>query len=220
MIKQWQKLTDMTKPQDVQSEMLKKYRQTVLGVSDEKTTFYGWYRGIDEDGFHSFTGVNNGDHVRLADDTNYQVYIPEIKRGLYNTPDNGVVMAVRWPRRQYRRGCNRDSHCIISIHLELLGGLVENKFDSFIKHVLAPQQDKKIEDALPIVEVHGSYALNRDFAVVLNFVDTDPNRYYLLYHHAIVGMIGEKDITILNPAFKQEIFEALPVITSYYSLKV
>ena len=104
-MKTWQDLTDMLGAGDIESEMSKKYKGTLLKIKHKEKTFHAYYLGYDGNfKFKDFNGVD----INLSINTDIQVTIPAPQKGLYNTP-SGVVHLQRSPYRQYKRGLCADN---------------------------------------------------------------------------------------------------------------
>jgi len=82
-MKQWQNLTDMLKNQDVFDEMSKKYKNTILGIKTNVKSIYATFIGNDD--MFVFRD-EHGQQLKIADNTDMEIFIPNPEKGLYNTP--------------------------------------------------------------------------------------------------------------------------------------
>lgn len=206
----WQNLTDMFTEVKQAEEMVKKFRNTILEIQYQGVTTYGKYLGnfIGEDKsmMHKLCTKENHDII-LSSTTEAEVYIPNPKRGLYNTP-KGAVSFKRLPFRQHRRGLCQDTAEINPINIKLSTIFQDNEFERFIYDVLnsANQRFLNYKAATEIANKVGSAAMNREFGICLH-----PNKeagYILLYEDDIIGDIDDSTISIKNKTFTQEVLEA------------
>jgi len=214
-MKTWQNLTHMINDTDCIAEMKKKFQGTVMGINvpgNDQTT-YAYYTGINNLEQHVFN-TREEDKITLAPNTTAEVFIPNPKVGLYNTPNNGVVSFTRLPYRQHRRGLYRDTATIENYLTRLtLWGMhtTPNLFDTHIYDVLNDklQKETTLEEALHIAEKNISHALNRKFYVCVSH--NQKTGFSIFYHHCYIGNINEKEktITIFNDLFVQELVDYL-----------
>lgn len=204
-MKLWQKLTDLF-DNGVAQEMNKRYKDTILCIVANDKKYYANYRGVDETGFHIFYDKEK-QKIQLAENTECDVLVPRLEAGCYNTP-NGVVHVSPSPARQWKRGLTRGNTNLIQLVNTLSGMLGANNFEGHIYDVLdeEKQQEVTMDGALGGARTYGSYALNRNFAVMID-PKTDTDSCYLFYQCYIVGKIDGYKISVLNDAFRQELLD-------------
>lgn len=212
-MKQWQNLTDMFKIADVKDEMHKKYKNTILGITlDDNKTIFMIFIGYDDNGYFCFKDLS-GRETKLAEDTHFQVFIPNPEKGLYNSP-NGLLFFQRKPLRQWKRGLNKENASIHNIEKALrnenmigIGG--SNYFDSYWPYVTSTQDNASttLDVALTMCteESYNSYAINRTYGIVAH--PQKPEGFILLHHTFHVGEVVGNEILVANKIFKQEILD-------------
>lgn len=209
----WSNLTDLFNDNDIVNEMSKKYRNTVLALKKDKRETYATYKGFE--GFHEFRDENDV-ALRLAVNTDCQVTIPIIQRGLYNTK-TGAVFASRIPYRQYRKGLSKESIQICTLsdfafrNGAFNGNQPVNRFGILIFDVLNRKDiTYKLEEALQMLSKYGSVAMTRDFGIALPHTDMvgDVALWMGCYH---IGAIDTKSKTIhvINTVFHQEVLDSM-----------
>jgi hypothetical protein len=205
-MKLWQKLTDLFDNQGVQQEMLKRYKDTILSIVVGSKVVYGMYRGMNDENMHLFRDANHNT-ILLADDTEYDVFVPRFTPGAYNT-EKGVVFVTTNPARQWKRGLCSNNTEIIPLQCSFSNTLRANQFSQHIYEVLdeSKQRFVSLDEARDKATEIGSYAINREFSVCLNPVE-DTDTLYLFYKHCIIGTVDGNTITLLNPVFKQEVLD-------------
>jgi len=209
-MKPWQRLTDIKGEQNILDEMYKKYKGTILGISDpEDPTFkpkYGYYNGTDTDQQFHYLKDQTGDRMSLSVDTNYEVFIPDPPRGMYNTI-NGAVLFYRKPFRQHKRGLGDGTAMIERLHGTIAPAIQRNWFESYIFDVLYDQQirGRTIEKCFEMADEFGSAAVNREFAISLH--TQKESGYQLYYENRLLGDITKDEILLGNGLFYQEIID-------------
>jgi hypothetical protein len=183
--------------------MSKKYKNTFLGIKYQDKTFYAKFLGLDGKGIFVFRDSDGGT-LRLNFDTEAEVFIPQIKRGLFTHKDQ-VYYVERNPYRQYRRGINSDSHKISSLHkmISLRQPVVD--IDPVIYGSFEIQPNRLLDTAKLICDGYSESILTRDFALTLNHFGTEG--YSLWYHLCFVGFVTDNTIKVENDIFRQEILD-------------
>jgi hypothetical protein len=211
-MKQWQNLTDMFKENDIRDEMVKKYKNTVLGiVLDDDKTVYMNFVGYDNENLFCF--VNElGLKSKLALDTLFQIFIPNPEKGLYNSKD-GILFFERKPLRQWKRGLNKDNANIICLerqvmYNEIIGKGWTNQFEKYWQYVTQKDNNEPISlnRALDLCKTDAnSWAINRTYGVMAH--PSKPEGFILMHHNHHVGEIVDNEILVENKIFKQEILD-------------
>lgn len=207
----WQNLTHMFRQDEQIKEMNKKYTNTILKIELGNRPIYAKYRGsaydkTDNKYKHMFI-QENGQDIILAQETEFEVSIPNPRRGLYNTPA-GAVFVKRLPRRQFRHGLSEDCIDITHINGKLAYKDFSNQYGTFIYQILKVENQliKTYQEAKKLANTFGSAAINREFGVALSTMT--PNELYLLFEDEVIGYITDQHISLQNPAFFQEVQEA------------
>lgn len=202
-MKPWQNLTDLFDTQEVNSEMVKKYKNTHLCINTGKAEFYAVYRGY-EAGYHRFKDSFEAE-LLISNETDCDITIPTVKQGLYNTA-HGVHYVTHNPYRQYRKGLCSDRLSCVSLRDFLLGAFPDNNYSRVIYDVLQNQQKTlPIGDALNEASLMGMAAINQDYAITLSTENADGfDLYYRIYR---VGSIDKNTIRVDNKLFLQEIYD-------------
>jgi len=209
-MKPWQRLTDIFGQDQIVEEMYKKYRGTVLGISDPDDptfkTVYGYYNGINDNGDFHILRDRKGNKMQLSVNTHYEVFIPDPPRGMYNTK-MGAVLFYRKPFRQHKRGLGDGTAMIELLDNTIRKSGVKNWFESHIFEVLDGMKSRTIAlvDAFKYADTYGSSAITRDFALSLHTVK--PTGYHLYYENRLIGDITENTIILGNDLFYQEIID-------------
>jgi len=201
-MKPWQNLTDLFDTQEVNAEMVKKYRNTMLCISRSERDFYAIYKGY-EAGYHCFKDEHDGE-LLLKPETECNVTIPTVKPGLYNT-HKGVCYVTHNPYRQYRRGLCSDRLSCVLLHDLLLGVFCDNSYGSVIFDVLENSGYFSVTSALKMAEDYGTAAINRDYAITLSTEKSEG--FDLFYRIHRVGSIDKDTIRVDNNLFLQEIYD-------------
>jgi len=206
-MKQWQNLTDMLTNQDVFDEMSKKYKNTILGIKTNVKSIYATFIGNDD--MFVFRD-EHGQQLKIADNTDMEIFIPNPEKGLYNTP-YGAMMYQRNPKRQWKRGLNAENVQVFSINLSVTHrGRPQantNKFDIAWSHILPEETNQPITmaEALERAKERGSAAINRTYGVVLH--PKEPDGFVLLHHRYQIGTVRDGVIKVLNNIFRQEVLD-------------
>jgi len=209
-MKPWQRLTDIKGDANILDEMYKKYKGTILGISDpEDPTFtpkYAYYTGVSNDHDYHYLKDQTGNNISLSVDTNYEVFIPDPPRGMYNTT-NGAVLFYRKPFRQHKRGLGEGTAAIERLHNLVTIGQTKNHFEAYIFDVLYDQQirGRTLEKCFELANEFGSAAVNREFAISLHTQNT--TGYQLYYENRLLGDITKDEILLGNSLFYQEIID-------------
>ncbi|NTV78939.1 MAG: hypothetical protein HGA25_07375, partial [Clostridiales bacterium] len=172
-MKNWQNLTDMSDDLNIIDEMIKKYKNTILGIRHNNKTHYAKY-----DGYNSKTQMfgftmKNGDNISVAKDTDTEIFIPNPEKGLYNT-QQGAIFFCRNPLRQWKRGLCDANVILISINKRNLSNpwmFKTNTFAESWEDVLIESEypgNIYLDNALEIANIVGSAAINRTYGVVLH----------------------------------------------------
>lgn len=210
-MKPWQRLTDIFGQHQIVEEMSKKYRGTVLGISDpEDQTFktvYGYYYGINDTNDFHILRDKEGNRMLLSVDTNFEVFIPDPPRGMYNTK-NGAVLFYRKPFRQHKRGLGDGTAMIELLDNTIHKDKTRSWFDSYIYDVLEGTKYRTIPltEAFKHTDECGSSAITRNFAMSLHTIK--PIGYHLYYENRLIGDINEDTITLGDDLFYQEIIDS------------
>lgn len=120
------------------------------------------------------------------------------KKGLYNIPNKGFVLAERYPDRQYKRApCNRN---FLLTHI--YGGTWDLAVNfEHISKCFYPIYPKNKEQAEKLIQKVGMVALSPEFGITIG--DTQP--YNLFYHRQFIGTINEKnEINLFYEPLRQE----------------
>jgi hypothetical protein len=203
-MKQWQNLTNMLQNDEVIEEMIKKYRNSVLGIKKPNdSVFYAQYNHY-KGGFFNFT-MSNGDQIQIHSDTDMELFIPNPEKGLYNTRV-GAVFFCRNPLRQWKRGLTRENVNMMEVNHSVMGRPYTNIFDHIWDEVLNwGDNTLSVPEALLLASENGSAAINKTYGVVAHPRYDDG--FILMHNQFIIGEIDEKTILIRNPIFKQEILD-------------
>jgi hypothetical protein len=207
MTKVWQDLTDMFDSEDYIEEMNKKYKGTYLRISADSLQILAKYNGWN--GSHHVFIDEHGSPITLADDTKHTVKIWMPKRGLYNSADSGILVFVRLPWRQYRRGISKESASISSLTTRIFGGSETNNLDRFVYQLadIRLQKEVTLEEAIEKTKEAGSWAINRLWGVSLNVQGAQEDVYHLFYEDVLVADVVGHEIRVKEEAFFQEIIE-------------
>ena len=148
-MKPWQRLTDIFGQHQITEEMSKKYKGTILGISDpEDPTFktvYGYYSGINNTGDFHILKDKEGNRIQLSVDTNFEVFIPDPPRGMYNTT-KGAILFYREPFRQHKRGLGIGTAMIETLESTITTkGVHINWFETYIYDVLKEMKYRTID---------------------------------------------------------------------------
>lgn len=206
-MKPWQDLTDMFTDSEMIDEMSKKYKNTYLRIINDGVSSLALYCGFDDDGFHRFKD-RHGSILKIKHETEVQIKLWNPRRGLYNT-SNGVVVFTRSPFRQFRRGINHESGKIHTLQRYILGAGHANLLNDLIYELFSARNDRTtpLAEAIEKVQKTNEWAINREFAVTLNHLTTDPERYSLFYEQYYIGYVKGKEIFLEAPEFTQEILD-------------
>lgn len=201
-MKTWQDLTDMFKPEDVNPEMVKKYKNTYLGIRSNNGVAYGKYVGYSGDKHHFID--SNGVSLILDNDTQASVYIPTLTSGLYNT-NIGVVYVSRNPFRQYRRGlCSDNVRCCPLINVIQYNE--SNYFDSVMWDIFNEVPLNNLHKAYEVLQYKPNVAVNRDFAIQRHHNKQDGHA--LFFKTSYIGDFTEDKIVVRNTVFLQEVVDS------------
>ena len=189
-------------------EVGKKFKYTVLGITDSGKTHYAKYTGYSSTNERHILEDRNGYKIQLGNNTQTQVFIPDPKRGVYNTPD-GAVLFFRQPFRQHKRGLYSETAFILPFKQVFYQRI--NFFDHNIFDVLENQNQKPLTflEAADICNNVASAAIDRHFSMSLSHIDE--KNYSLFYEFSYIGQVNveTKEIFIHVPTFKQELFDML-----------
>lgn len=207
-MKQWQKLTDMVNNTDIVDEMIKKYKNTILGIRTPTNSIYAYYIGTNNDGMFLFRD-HNEQHLKIAKNTDMEIFIPNPEKGLYNTK-YGAVMYQRNPKRQWKRGLNSENVQAFTIVQTITHrgrpSAQQNKFDIVWNDILTNENDSILmSNAKEIADDLGSAAINRTYGIVLH--PTEKFGYILMHHKYQIGIIENNKIRIMNKIFRQEVLD-------------
>jgi hypothetical protein len=202
-MKPWQNLTDLFEAKDVNTEMVKKYRNTHLCIDTGDKEFYAIYKGY-ENGYHKFADEFGGE-IQLTNTTDCNVTIPTVKSGLYNTP-HGVVLLTHNPYRQYRKGlCADRINCMLLTNL-FTNTYADNEYSQVIFHILKNQFVRmSLKEVFIKLEFNRIVAINCDYAIAHSLVHE--TGFDLLYRDFRVGSIDKDVITVDSKLFLQEIYD-------------
>jgi len=212
-MKPWQRLTDIIGDHNIIDEMSKKYKNTVLGVTDPTAKMYkpsyGWYVGISNDGAYHKMRNKNGDSYQLSVDTEYEVFIPDPPRGMYNT-SHGVAQFYRKPFRQHKRGLGEGTAQIQMLSSVIIPEMGGNYLEQLVFDVL---EEADVNEKFSLSEnrtwelIHnkGEIALDRTFVVALHAHKAEG--YQLYYETHLIGEVTKDKILLGNPAFLQEVLD-------------
>jgi len=209
-MKPWQRLTDIIGDLAIIDEMSKKYRNTILGISNpEDKTYrpkYAWYSGINNDQTYHMLKDKDGNKIQLATHTDYEVFIPDPPRGMYNTKC-GAVLFYRKPFRQHKRGLGDGTAAVERLDQVVIGNLPRNYFESYIFDVLEDSLNRRIplDHAFQLAQDKGTAAVTRTFAIALS--TSSPHGYDLYYENYLIGRMDDKHVTVCNPVFYQEVLD-------------
>lgn len=211
-MKTWQNLTHMMTDMDCAQEMKKKFHGTIMGIktTPKSKPVYCKYMGYNGEMKHHFY-TKDEEKIVLNQDTDVEVFIPDPRRGLYNTK-HGVVSFCRLPYRQHKRGLYEETASVVQLkNFVMNGGLVNmNHFMAYIYDIL----DNELQEECSLIEGIGriklnSWAINRDFCVTLSHLHE--TGFSLFYHNAYIGQINPDNQTIKidSDLFKQELYDYL-----------
>jgi hypothetical protein len=198
-MKVWQDLTDMFGEGEVNQEMVKKYRNTILALTYNGKTFYATYKGVN--GPHLFND-KEGNTISLVNDTDVAVTIPTLERGLYNT-SKGAVFVTRSPYRQYRRGICEDNTYVNSL-ISIANHSQNNIYSTVVFDVLESKWHD-LPTAFRVCAELGSAAITKQFAIQLHH--NKEVGHALFYNASYIGDITKDTITIRNKLFLQEVVD-------------
>lgn len=205
-MRNWQNLTALFEEGEVNDEMRKKYQGSILGIrTPSNKTVYATYDRYRE-GFHVFRDREGG-VLKLAPETECEVFIAFPEKGLYNTP-TGMVYFRRLPYRQYRKGITEENSYLSDVLIDVLtGNRSGNAVMQRIKHVLECQYPPHIDAAIEMLTALPSVALDRSFGISLPYTEgeTTPFVYFL---NNVIGFIRGTDVVIKNPVFFQEAIDS------------
>lgn len=209
----WSQLTNLDNPEDIKSEMTKKYRNTILKIVNDKHVTYARYTGVDKAGYHVFRDLYDNE-IKLSKDTDVDIRIWYPRRGLYNIESNGIkrfVYFARTANRQYRRGINEDNTNIIDpcfsnfsldtgfYGIQILCQIAENKHD--YRHLDEILKLLKAEDNNIL-----SYAINDRWGVSAPITNEADKYPVYLYRRHVANIIGD-EIVFNNKIFIQELID-------------
>jgi len=202
----WQKLTDLFEGNDVTQEMSKRYKDTLMCITVGSNNYYAYYRGLSDDGFHTFRDQHD-QRIMLSETTDYEVSVPRLESGAYNTK-HGTVYVTSIPARQWKRGLSQANTHVRSLQQVLQNMEGQNGFKDYIFDVVDNQLQRvcSLKDARILAEETGSHSCDRNFSVMLDPM-TDTDTSYLFYNRYVIGRVDGLVITVLNPVFIQEILD-------------
>lgn len=209
----WQNLTDIIGDYQINQEMKKKYQNTILGIFDplgeSRNVTYGWYVdcATEENPYHTMQ-TKLGHSFKLAQETNYEIFIPNPTRGMYNT-EMGVVLFYRLPFRQYKKGLSDNSCMVELLEDKILKINPRNHFNKTIFDILNECEEGRSyslnEETWKLIEEKGALALNKSFSITLHKIQS--TGFQLYYENFLIGEITKEKILLKNPIFLQEILD-------------
>ena len=208
-MKQWQNLTDMFKDDDdVSEEMIKKYKNTILGIKTPTVTVFATFVGFADNGMFLFK-TKEQHTIKLSKDTEAEIFIPNPEKGLYNSP-KGALFFQRHPKRQWKRGLNGENTQIFSVHIDFIPNTMLGNGNSFNYNwpfVLEEEGTKllSMEEAKKQADSVGSAAINRTYGLVAH--PTEQSGYVLLHNRYQIGVVQDNKIKIENNIFRQEVLD-------------
>lgn len=211
----WSQLTNLDKTEEIQQEMTKKYRNTILKIVDGNSVVYGKFAGYGRGGYYMFNDLH-GNNIQLAPNTDVDVRIWYPKRGLYNVEypaHDGFVYYARTANRQYRRGINEENTQIYNPPIH--GFSVENTH-TFSLTTLAQiaansRKYRHLDEMIKNLDDPNtrllSYAINDRWGISLPLNTTVPNTYDIWLYNVKVGQIKNNTIKVNETAFLQELLD-------------
>ena len=209
----WNELTDAFGKDFEIEEMAKKYLNTaVVLISPQGKQFVAWYVGYN-DGYHQFRD-EFGVCVTVSHDTKYQVVCSFPERRLFNH-ERVALEFVRQPRRQFKRGINKENCMIYSPVKKLFSA------DNYLWTL------KTIRDALFPVYPSCQEAINKlAKQVVLSVAISEKfmlsqsitrakDIYFLFYCNVVIGFFKSGGFIIKHPLFTQEVLDNLSLFSPY-----
>lgn len=206
-MKLWQNLTDLFKLGDINTEMTKRYKDSILELKYGDKTHYVKYRSSDGEFF--YFNDKDGNAVVLAPNTEAELSVPKLPRGLYNTW-KGVCYVTTNPARQWKRGvCSANTNVIqlINVLPNQLEPYYTNEFNAVAHDLLEPQKDITLEEAQKIIETDLNVRINQHFALQQNHLTPDKIGY-LFYNRCLIGYAEKNILYIKQRAFAQEVFDS------------
>lgn len=210
----WQKLTNLSHSEDVKSEMVKKYRNTILKlVETNGRTVYGRYTGMNRTGLHVFRDLHDNE-LLIAQDTAVDVRIWYPRRGIYNVEYGNVkrfVYFARTANRQYRRGINEDNTLIQDPVLGMFQ-LSKNMYDSQILQQISENVHdyRHLDEVIPkLLDPNQniiSYAINDRWGITAPLTKDNETCHLWLYRRPI-ATIKDGHIKFEKPMFTQELLD-------------
>ena len=201
----WQNLTDLTSNDAVCTEMVKKFKNTFLGISNGESKIYAYFTGVEFPYYHFKDAYNS--NVRLTDDTSYEIFIPTIQRGLYNCVssktgmETGAFYVQRNPLRQWKRGVSYENHRATELSRNIMHMPTGNQFNDVFYSLMSPKY-YDLFAALNRVSKFGTVAMTHEFGITLS--PQNNKDIHLVYHENIIGDIKDGVVIIKNPIYYQE----------------
>ena len=208
----WQALTNLTSEGEVNAEMVKKYRNTILKIKSGPDTIYANYRGQSKDGYHLFSDLFD-QTIKIAQNTDMDVSIWFPRKGLYNIAGepNRFVFFRRTATRQYRKGINEDTCKIYDPVLKSISG----NHSLYSIHTLLEIAKKRevvrhLDEACILVQdpnnITVGVAINYRWGVSASTTD-DASICILWLYDKAVATIKNGKIVFINPTFIQELLD-------------
>lgn len=201
----WQELTDMIKEGDVNAEMVKKFKDTIIKMRRKPSDpwvyvrYYGWNGDS-----HIVYDISTGNEHALTRDSALEIRIPYLTYGCYTNHKAKMLMfGMSLPYRQWKKGmCNKNT----LLQFPFDGS---NVFSTNIETILTTTQVPiTLEEAVKRITTNGYYstAITRDWGLTLDF-NADTDNLILFYKTIPVGQINvkEKTITLTKKCFHQEL---------------
>jgi hypothetical protein len=211
----WSQLTNLVDVGDIQQEMGKKYRNTILKIVDGKTTTYGKFTCFSKSGYYMFQDLH-GNSIQLAQNTDVDVRIWYPKRGLYNveTPAyTGFIYYARTANRQYRRGINEENTHISNPAIRLFGDEFTGAFEISTLAQIATnsRRFRHLDEVTMNLDDPNSkllsYAVNDRWGISLPIETNEPGVYDLWMYRSKVGQIKNNSIYLHETTFVQELLD-------------
>jgi len=209
----WSKLTNLDNPDDVNQEMSKKYKNTILKLVHNKHTIYAKYTGQNKKGYHTFMDLM-GNTIQIAYDTEVDVRIWYPQRGLYNVTTQGArhfVYFARTAYRQYRLGINEENTSIYDPALIWSAGMYRDCSLDNLNQIANKTYDMRHLDEVivkildPESDLIG-YALNQRWGISAALTDKK-NKFPLWLYNKHVADIEGNQIKFYDKSFMQELLD-------------
>lgn len=208
----WQALTNLHNDGDVNAEMVKKYRNTILKIKSGQDTIYARYSGQSKDGYHIFADLFD-QTIKIAKNTDMDVSVWFPRKGLYNviSEPNRFVFFRRTATRQYRKGVSEDSCKVYDPVLKQISG-THSLYGMNVLLDIAKKREvvRHLDEACLLVQDKVSntvsVAINYRWGVSASTTQDDSICLLWLYDKAVATIKNGK-ITFVNPTFIQELLD-------------